>query len=313
MSDSKYRVAVAQVGTPKFDLEATLAKLENYVDQAHKQQARLILFPEAFIGGYPRKSTFGSVMGMRSPEGRVEFTNYHKGAILVPGPVTDRLAKIAKEKDIFLVVGVIEREELTGTLYCSAIHVDPDHGYIGKHRKVMPTAMERMCWGFGDGSTLPVVQNRNGHRIAATICWENYMPLLRSYLYSKGVQIYCAPTVDHRPVWQSTMQHIALEGRCFVLSACQFTRQKDYPDGHAAHQADSDALESEGGSVIIDPLGNVLAGPLRDEEGLLVADLDMDSIIGAKLDLDPVGHYSRSDIFQLLVNEKPNTFLHEQQ
>ncbi|CAO3615565.1 unnamed protein product [Cunninghamella blakesleeana] len=310
--ENVFRVAVAQVGTPKFDLEATLVKLEEYVIKAHNDNARIIVFPEAFIGGYPKNSVFGSVIGSRSIEGRKEYSKYHSGAIVVPGPVTDRLAVLSKEKNIFIVTGVIEREELTGTLYCSSIYIDPDQGYLGKHRKLMPTALEKLCWGFGDGSTLPVVQNKEGHRIASAICWENYMPMLRSYYYSKGVQIYCAPTVDHRPSWQSTIQHIALEGRCFVLSACQFTYQKDYPDGHAGsvdekgEKVDPDTIRSEGGSVIVSPLGNVLAGPLRESEGLLVADLDMDEIIQGRLDMDPCGHYARPDVFQLIVNESEN-------
>ncbi|CAO3576502.1 unnamed protein product [Absidia cylindrospora] len=311
MSSSSLRVAVAQVGTPQFDLEATLTKLEDYVNQASDAQAQFIVFPEAFIGGYPKNSSFGCVIGARTPEGREEFARYHKGAILVPGPVTDRLANLSKSKDIFLVVGVIEREEITGTLYCSVIYIDPDQGYVGKHRKVMPTGTERLCWGFGDGSTLPVVKNRDGHRIGATICWETYMPLLRSFMYSKGVQIFCTPTVDHRDSWQSTIQHVAMEGRCFVLSACQFTRQKDYPEGHAGSDldgGDKEALRSLGGSAIVSPLGQVLAGPLREKEGLLVTDLDLDEIIQGKLDLDPIGHYARPDIFGLVVNESENNF-----
>ncbi|CAO3619771.1 unnamed protein product [Cunninghamella echinulata] len=312
MDSNTYRVAVAQVGTPKFELEATLTKLEEYVDKAHNENAKLIVFPEVFIGGYPKNSVFGSVIGARSVEGRKEYSKYYQGAILVPGEVTDRIAAIAKEKNVFIVTGVLEREENNGSLYCSSIYIDPEQGYVGKHRKLMPTALEKLCWSFGDGSHLPVVQNKEGHRIASAICWENYMPMLRSYYYSKGVQIYCAPTVDHRPTWQSTVQHIAMEGRCFVLSACQFTYQKDYPEGHPGSKdeqgntVDPDTVRSEGGSVIINPLGEVLAGPLRKTEGLLVADLDMDQIIQGKLDFDPIGHYARPDVFQLVVNENEN-------
>ncbi|KAI8082886.1 carbon-nitrogen hydrolase [Halteromyces radiatus] len=308
---STIRVSVAQVGTPKFELEPTMAKLESYVKQAREQNSRLVVFPEAFIGGYPKHSTFGMVIGARSPEGRQEYARYHKGAIVVPGPVTDRLVTLSKENDIFLVVGVIEREELTGSLYCTVVYIDPDQGYVGKHRKLMPTSTERTIWsGIADGSTLPVVANRDGHRISAVICWENYMPLLRSFMYSQGVQLYCAPTVDHRDVWQSTMQHVALEGRCFVLSACQFTRQKDYPEGHAGNDLDGgdpEAPRSLGGSVIISPLGTILAGPLRGDEGLLTADLDMEEIIQSKLDLDPAGHYTRPDVFKLIVNQTSNS------
>jgi predicted amidohydrolase len=145
----------------------------------------------------------------------------------------------------------------------------------------MPTGLERLIWGCGDGSTLPVLETQAGVLTSATICWENYMPLLRSHYYSKGVQLYCAPTVDDRVAWASTMTHIALEGRCFVLSACQFTQQSHYPEDHQfCGPKNPEAIVIAGGSMIVGPLGNVLAGPLREKEGLLVADIDLDEIAG---------------------------------
>ncbi|EKS70286.1 nitrilase/cyanide hydratase and apolipoprotein N-acyltransferase [Burkholderia sp. SJ98] len=200
-----------------------------------------------------------------------------------------------------LVIGVIERDG--GTLYCTALFLGPDGAYLGKHRKLGPTGAERLVWGRGDGSTMPVFSTDVG-KIGASICWENYMPLFRAAMYQKGVEVLCVPTADGRETWLPTMRHIALEGRCFVLSSNQFARRSDYPEDYPAFQNQaSDSIVTVGGSCIIDPLGNVLAGPNFDGEAVLIADIDLDDITRAKFDLDAVGHYSRPDVFRLLVNE----------
>ncbi|KZT44489.1 carbon-nitrogen hydrolase [Sistotremastrum suecicum HHB10207 ss-3] len=304
------RASVVQTCTAAYSLPDTLNKLHRLAKLAKERDgSQLAVFPEAFIGGYPRHSTFGAVIGSRSPEGRDEFLRYHQAAIEIPSPAITRIEAIARETELFLIVGVIERDG--GTLFCTAVFIDPKSGYVAKHRKLMPTASERLVWGLGDSSTLSVVEGTflagdvtTKAKLSSCICWENYMPLLRTHYYSKGVQIWCAPTVDSRPVWQSTMTHIALEGRCFVLSACQFAQQKDFPPDHSVPlncPRDPESVMIGGGSVIIDPLGQVLAGPLREGEGVLTADLDLDEIIRGKFDLDCVGHYARPDIFQLSV------------
>ena len=271
--------------------------------------ARLAVFPEAFIGGYPKGSDFGARVGSRTPEGRALYRRYHEGAIDVPGPATDRLGEAARTHQMWVVIGVIEREG--GTLYCTALFFAPDGTLAGKHRKLMPTAMERLIWGFGDGSTLPVIETGFG-RAGAVICWENYMPLLRAAMYAKGVQIYCAPTVDDRERWVATMRHIALEGRCFVLSACQYIRAGDFPgDCDPAWQNNPDEVLIRGGSVIVNPQGNIVAGPSYEGECLLTAEIDLAEIAEGKFDLDVVGHYARPDVFRLEVNEaaaRPVTF-----
>ena len=203
---------------------------------------------------------------------------------------------------MYIVIGTIERAG--GTLYCTVLYIGPDGSLLGRHRKVMPTAAERLIWGQGDGSTLGVIETAVG-RVGAAICWENYMPQLRLSMYAQGVQLYCAPTVDDRETWQATMRHIALEGRCYVLAACQFARRSDYPDDYPVTAEGPDTILIGGGSVIVDPLGQVLAGPARDGEAVLVADLDLDAIDGAFLDLDVVGHYARPDIFHLEVDTRP--------
>ena len=168
----------------------------------------------------------------------------------------------------------------------------------------MPTAMERLVWGFGDGSTIGTVDTPVG-RLGAVICWESYMPQLRLAMYAQGIQLYCAPTVDDRETWLPTMRHIALEGRCFVLSANQYARRSDYPDDYPVAAGDPGAVLIGGGSCIVDPFGRVLAGPARDGEAILVADLDLDEIDRAKFDLDVVGHYGRPDLFRLEVDTRP--------
>ena len=299
---STIRVGVVQAGPAPFDRERTIEKVLALTEDAAGRGAQLVLFPEAFVSGYPKGLDFGARVGMRTPEGRRDFRRYFESAVDVPGPAVDRLAGAARKHRVFLVIGVIERE--IGTLYCTALFFSPDGALMGKHRKVMPTAMERLIWGFGDGSTLPVFDTALG-KLGAVICWENYMPLLRTAMYSKGVQLYCAPTVDDRDTWSRSMQHIALEGRCFVLSACQFIRRCAYPADYSCIQGDApDVVLIRGGSVIVNPLGKILAGPNYDGECILTEDLDMGEIAEGKYDLDVAGHYARPDIFRLVVNEQ---------
>ncbi len=273
-------VAVVQAGAVMFDSQASITKAEGLAAEAAARGARLVVFPEAFAGGYPKGEDFGARVGSRSAEGRKLFRRYFEGAMEVPGPGTERLGRLAKAHGIWLVIGAIERDG--GTLYCTALFFAPDGRLAGKHRKLMPTAMERLIWGFGDGTTLPVIETGFG-RLGAVICWENYMPLLRAAMYQQGIQLYCAPTVDDRETWPVTMRHIALEGRCFVLSACQHT------------------ATIRGGSVIVGPLGKLLAGPCYDEECILTASIDLGEIAEGKFDLDVAGHYARPDVFRLEV------------
>ncbi len=298
----KVQAAVVQAAPIGFDREATLSKLEKLVADAAGGGAQIAVFPEGFVPAYPRGFDFETVVGQRTAEGRDQFRRYFDGAIEVPGPDVDRIAAAAGEHAIHLVVGVIERDG--GTLYCTALFFRPE-GYLGKHRKLMPTAAERLIWGFGDGSTLPVYDTSLG-RLGAVICWENYMPMLRMTMYAKGIQIYCAPTADSRETWLPTMRHVAMEGRCFVLSACEFLRRSDLPMDIPNHISEEpDAIVMRGGSAIIDPLGRVLAGPCYDEETTLYAELDLDDIPRGKYDFDVAGHYARPDVFQLSVNENP--------
>ncbi|KAF4373976.1 hypothetical protein F8388_007882 [Cannabis sativa] len=299
------RATIVQASTIFYDTPATLDKAERLLSEAAGYGSQLVVFPEAFVGGYPRGSNFGVTIGSRTPKGKEEFRKYHSSAIDVPGPDVDRLAAMAGKYKVYLVM---ERDGYT--LYCTVLFFDAQGHYLGKHRKLMPTALERIIWGFGDGSTIPVFDTPIG-KIGAAICWENKMPLLRTAMYAKGIEIYCAPTADSRDVWQASMTHIAVEGGCFVLSANQFCRRKDYPPppeyvfSGTEEDLNPESVVCSGGSVIISPSGTVLGGPNYDGEALISADLDLGEIARAKFDFDVVGHYARPEVLSLIVRDHP--------
>ncbi len=302
------RVAVAQPEPAFFDPDAAIDTIAAMTADAAGQRARLVLFPEAFVGGYPWGLAFGTAIGGRLPEGRRGWERYWRGAIDVPGPHTQRIGEIARESGVYLAVGVIERDTRSsrGTLYCTLLYFGPDGALLGKHRKLKPTAAERLIWGEGDGSTMPVLDTDLG-RMGGLICWENYMPLARAALYGKGVELYLAPTADARDGWQATLRHIAMEGRCFVLGCNQYVRRSDYPDDlELAPELEKwPEVLCRGGSAIYGPLGDLLAGPLWDQPGIITADLDMGEIVRGKFDFDVTGHYARPDVFRLIVDESP--------
>ena len=200
------KVAVVQASPVLFDREATIEKTCRLIRKAGDQGVNLVLFPEAFIPAYPRGLSFGAVVGSRSAAGRRTFQRYWANAVQVPSPATEALGKAAREADLYLAIGIIERDSRfsQGTLYCTLLYFGPNGELLGKHRKLKPTASERLIWGEGDGSTMPVLETPLG-RIGGLICWENYMPLARMVMYGKGVEIYLAPTADHRETWQSTL------------------------------------------------------------------------------------------------------------
>ena len=293
-------VAALQIGAAPEGKQATLDRVLAYEADIRASGARLVVLPEALLGGYPKGEIFGTRLGYRLPEGREAFARYHANAIDVPGPETAALAELSRRTGASLVVGVIER--VGATLYCTALFFDPAQGLVAKHRKLMPTGAERLIWGQGDGSTLPVVPTAAG-LAGAVICWENHMPLLRTAMYAQGLQIWCAPTVDDREIWQASMRHIAFEGRCFVVSACQ-VQPSPAALGIEAPGWDRDRPLIRGGSLIVDPLGEVLAGPLLDSSGLIAAEIETDRIVQARYDFDVTGHYARPDVFSLKVDTR---------
>lgn len=299
---AKLKVAVIQAATEGTDSEATLRKAEGLIAECGSNGVQVAVFPEAFIGGYPKGADFEICVGMRRPGTREEFLGYTSRAIAVPGPETERLGAAAREAGLFITIGVIERDG--GTLYCTALFFGPDGSLLGKHRKTLPTAAERLVWGHGDGSTLTAVETPWGP-MGAVICWENYVPLLRMAMYSKGLTLYCVPTADDRDTWAPSMQHVAIEGRCFVLSACQYMTRAQFPDDIRNTISDTPGeVLLRGGSMIVGPLGNIIAGPDFSGETIITADIDTDDITRAHFDHDVNGHYARPDLFKLIVNEQ---------
>lgn len=309
-TESTVQVAVVQAAPRLFDRESSVSRVVERTREAAGKGARVVLFPEAYVGGYPWGLKFGTAVGGRSDAGRRAWERYWRSAIEVPGPQTERLGEVAREAGVHLAVGVVERDGRysRGTLFCTLVYIGPDGRVLGKHRKLKPTAAERLIWGEGDGSTMPVVSTPAGVA-GGLICWENYMPLARTAMYGKGVEVYLAPTADARPRWQSTLQHIALEGRCYVLGCNQWVTRDMYPDDLEPEiRAELDEWPEvlcRGGSAIYGPLGDCLAGPLYDEEGILTAEVDPGALARGKFDFDVVGHYARPDVFRLEVLDEP--------
>jgi nitrilase len=308
----------------------TLKALEATTKQAAAEGVDIILFPEAYLGGYPRTCNFGAAVGARAPEGREQFLHYfHEAVDLGDTPagagqdwvekklelprgknyrgdgVREQLERIARETGVFLVTGLVEK--CAGTLYCGAVFVCPKLGVLGKRRKVMPTGSERLIWGQGAASTLRAVTTEiKGVKlcIGSAICWENYMPLLRQSLYQQNVNLWFAPTADARDTWESLVRTIGCEGRCFVVSANQCVKKKHLPDwiSPGKIQQEDDEFVSRGGSCIVSPLGAVLAGPTWEtEDELLITEVDFEDCERGRLDFDAGGSYSRNDSFRLQV------------
>jgi nitrilase len=296
---SKITVAALQIGSDYEGKAATLRNVLAFEDRIIASGTRLVVMPEALLGGYPKGADFGTRLGYRMPEGREAFARYYYNAVDLDGPELAALAELSNRTGATLVLGVIER--VGSSLFCTAVFIEPERGIVAKHRKLMPTGTERLIWSQGDGSTMPVVQSEAG-KLGAAICWENHMPLFRSAMYAKGVEIWCAPTVDERDVWRSSMRHIAHEGRCFVISACQ-VQPSPAELGATVEHWDADRPLIGGGSMIVGPLGDVLAGPFEREMGLVTAEIDTDDLIRARYDFDVAGHYARPDVFSLHVDE----------
>ena len=303
------KVAVVQAAPVLFDREATVAKTCRLAAEAAHQGAKLILFPEAFIPAYPRGLTFGTVIGSRSAEGRRTWERYWANSVVVPSPATEALGAAARRAGAYLAVGVVERdgEFSGGTLYCTTLYFGPDGSLLGKHRKLKPTAAERLVWGEGDGSTLTVIATEYG-KLGGLICWENYMPLARMALYAKGVELYLAPTADSRDTWQATLRHIACEGRCFVLGCNQYVTKAMYPADlpGIADLAGQPEVMCRGGSV-----DRVAAG--RRDRGAAVRPgghpLRRPGPGRRRARRSTISTWSatiaRPDVFQLTVNEQP--------
>lgn len=300
------KVAIVQESPVFFNKEETLNKVEKLVLKYAQQGCNLIVFPESFVPGYPRGFDFGTVVGSRKPVGRELYAEYYNQSIDIQSDDVKRLTQLARDQKTYIVIGITEKQKENGSLYCSMLYISPTSGLMGVHRKIKPTGQERVIWAEADGSSLVTFDTPIGI-LGGLICWENYMPAARMAMYSKGVQLYIAPTADSRDDWTRTMQHIALEGRCYVLACNQHITKSMYPEKYKPLLTNEPEDMCRGGSLIVDPFGQIISGPMFDKAGALVAELDLDLITKSKLDFDVSGHYARPDIFKFSVENMPET------
>jgi len=309
VSDKPFTVASVQA-TPIFmDRAATTEKACGLIAEAASNGAKVVVFPEVFVPGYP---DWVHVLPGGSPmHGRLYATLLDQ-SVTIPGPEVDRLCKAAKQARTYVVMGLNERnaEASGGSIYNTLLYIDDKGQVMGRHRKLVPTAAERLVWAAGDGSTLGAYATPYG-KLGGLICWENYMPLARYAMYAWGTQIYVAATWDSSDTWLATVQHIAKEGRCVVIGCCMAMRRDDVPDAlefKAQYPEGGDGWINRGSSAIVIP-DRIVAGPAMNEETILYAKIDPARMRGAKMSLDAAGHYARPDIFQLTVNRGPNVML----
>jgi len=308
----KVKVCLIQDNPVFFDIEKTIDKVESLTIKYAAEGVNLIVFPESFIPGYPRGFSFGAVIGSRTKKGRELYAEYHNNSLNINSSYVKRLEQLCKDQNVYLVIGATESQDNNGSLYCSMLYLSPTDGLLGVHRKIKPTGSERLIWAEASGESLVSFKTQIG-KLGGLICWENYMPMARFSMYKQGVEIYIAPTADSRDEWIATMQHIALEGRCFVLGCNQYITKSHYPDRFKKIVVNEPEVMCRGGSVIVSPLGKIISGPLFNKSGALIAELELNEILESKLDFDTVGHYNRNDIFKLDIIDQPNIIVEKSQ
>ncbi|MFT5875260.1 MAG: nitrilase [Clostridium sp.] len=298
------KVALIQAAPVLFNKDATIDKVVREILEAGKQGANLIVFPEAFIPCYPYGMTFGFTVGGRSEEGRKDWKVYYDNSVIVPSDDTDRIAKAAGAVHAYVSIGITERDINNCTLYCTNLFFSPEGKLVGKHRKLKPTGAERFIWGDGNEGAFPIIDTPWGN-MGSLICWENYMPLARVALYMKGVTLYLAPNTNNNEEWQTTIRHIAIEGRCYVINVNQYVTKDMYPD--IFHCPDEIAKLPDrvltGGSCIVDPFGHYVKEPVWDTEEIIYVDIDMEQVPLSRMEFDATGHYSRPDVLELIIHE----------
>jgi nitrilase len=307
MNQENYKIAAVQAAPVYMDRDATVEKACRLMAEAAQSGARLVVFTEAFIPAYPDWIWM-------IPPGQMSLNQQLYGELLeqsvvIPGPATDRLCQAAREAGVYVVIGVNERniEGSGGTLFNTLVYIDPDGNLLGRHQKLVPTAPERTVWAYGDPSTLDVYSTSLG-KIGGLICHENYMPLVRYSLYARGIELYFAPTYDESDAWHSTLRHIGREGRVYVVGCSMVLRKEDVlahsPQLQPYYTTVGEWINT-GNSMIADPAGNIIAGPLSKEEGIIYADVDLKMLRGSKWNLDVAGHYARPDAFHLTIRTVP--------
>jgi nitrilase len=310
MKNNSFKVAAVQASPVFLNRNATIKKACNLIKKAGENRAKIIVFPEAFIPCYP-DWIWVVPPGKGKMHGEL-YAELLENAITIPDKNTDLLCKAAKQAKAYVVIGINERnaEASNATMYNTILYIDANGNILGKHRKLVPTGGERLVWAQGDGSTLSTFDTPFG-KLGGLICWENYMPLARYAMYAWGTQIYVAPTWDSGDSWLSTLKHIAKEGGIFVIGCCIAMQKENIPDKYEFKKLYAPDKEwiNKGDSVIIDPNGKILSGPLNSKEGILFAEIDTTSMWAPKWILDTAGHYSRPDVFQLTINTAPNEMI----
>ena len=311
MRRKKFKIAAIQASPVFMDRNGTIEKTCKLISDAGAGGAQLAVFPEVFVPGYP--DWIWTV-----PPGQISlnqnlYAELVEQSVAIPGPDIDILCNAARDAGMYVVIGVNERnvEASGGTLYNTLVYIDPQGNLLGRHQKLVPTAPERTVWAYGDPSTLEIYDTDLG-KIGGLICHENYMPLVRYSLYGRGVELYFAPTYDEGDTWHSTLRHIGREGRVFIVGCCMTLRKEDilaYSPQLEPYYAAADEWVNSGNSMIADPNGDILAGPLGKEEGILYAEVDLEMLLGTKWNLDVAGHYTRPDAFHLTVNTAPTPIL----
>jgi len=298
--------AAAVQATPVFlHRDETVDKAVRLIREAAANGAGLVVFPETFIPTYPDWVWRAGVWDATS---EALYGRLYEESVVVPSTTTEALGRAARRAKAYVSMGINEREEWSGTIYNTQLYFGPDGALLGKHRKLMPTGGERLVWGYGDGSTLVSFETPFG-RLGGLTCWENYMPLARFAMYAQGVDVWCAPTWDFGDAWVATLRHIAKEGRVFVIGVAPLLRGSDVPDdvpGRSTLWKGKSDWMNQGYSAIVGPNGEILAGPLVKEEGILYAELDAAKARASRHQFDPVGHYSRPDVFELTVRSQAN-------
>jgi len=292
------KIAAAQLSPVFLNKDKTVDKACKAILEAGGNGAELIVFPEAFIPGYP--DWVWLIPNSKASDLNKLYIKLVENSMSIPDDITAKLCKAAKSAKINVVIGMheINSETSSASLYNSLLFIDNKGEILGKHRKLIPTGGERLIWAQGDGRTLKAYDTSVG-KLSGLMCWENYMPLARNAVYENGTQILASPTWDKSPNWLNSMQHIAREGGLFVISTCMALKVEDIPDEYEFKKLYPDGREwiNTGNSCIISPNGKILAGPLESKEDILYADIDLQDIVAAKRMFDVVGHYSRPDVF----------------
>ncbi|MGB5963899.1 MAG: carbon-nitrogen hydrolase family protein [Sulfurimonadaceae bacterium] len=315
MKDNTFSIAVIQASPVFMDREATITKACKLILEAADNGAKMVLLPEVFVPGYPDWiwNVAAGQMGLHQQL----YAKLLEQSVSVPSDATDRLCAAARDGDIYVMIGINERnsEASGGSLYNTLLYIDPEGNVMGKHQKLVPTAAERTIWAYGDPSGVQVFDTPLC-KVGGLTCWENYMPLVRYSLYTQGVELYLAPTYDESEVWKASMQHIAREGRTYVIGCCMVSKKEDIirqcPELEPFYESAGEWVNT-GNSIIVDPNGEIIAGPLHEEEGILYAEMDLNMLRGSKWNLDVAGHYARPDAFELTVRRDPMPIIRDKE